>query len=130
MEYLTAEQVLFLHSRLVDETGGTHGVRDLGLLESALARPKATFDAQDLYPDVLAQAAALMESIVLNHPFVDGNKRTGIAATGLFLQRSGRRLTATSEDLEGFALQVAESKLTRDEIAGWLAAHSETAPGE
>ena len=92
---MTVEQVLFLHSRLVEETGGAHGVRDLGLLESAVARPGATFGGEDLYAEVFRKAAALMASLILNHPFVDGNKRTGIAAAALFLARNGCQLMAT-----------------------------------
>jgi death on curing protein len=71
--YLTAEQVLFIHARLISETGGEHSVRDLGLLLSALACPQATFDEQDLYPDLFSKAAALMESLIGNHGFLDGN---------------------------------------------------------
>jgi death-on-curing protein len=82
--YLTAAQVLFIHARLLAETGGAAGIRDLGLLEAAVARPQATFDGQDLYPDRFAKAAALMASLVGNHPIVDGNKRVGITAAGLF----------------------------------------------
>jgi len=86
MNYLTAEQVLFIHARIIEETGGAHGVRDLGLLESAAARPQATFDGEDLYPDLFTKAAALMHALIQNHPFVDGNKRTGTVAAGLFLE--------------------------------------------
>ncbi len=84
MRYLTAEQVLFLHARLIEETGGSHGIRDVGLLQSAVARPRATFEGEDLYPDVCSKAAALMHSLINNHPFVDGNKRTGTAALKSF----------------------------------------------
>jgi death-on-curing protein len=86
MNYLTAEQVLFIHARLIAETGSEHGVLDLGLLQSAVARPQATFDKQDLYPDLFSKTAALLESLIGNHAFVDGNKRTAITAAGLFLR--------------------------------------------
>lgn len=124
MNYLTPEQILFLHARLIEETGGSHGLRDLGLLESAAARPQATYGGQDLYPDLFSKAAALMDSLIHNHPFVDGNKRTGITAAGLFLVRNGYRLDASNPDLEAFTRQVAESKPDITEIAGWLQAHS------
>lgn len=78
---------------MIDKTGGSHGVRDLGLLESAVMRPKATFGGEELYSDVFSKAAALMHSLIRNHPFVDGNKRTGIAAAGLFLAQNGVQLT-------------------------------------
>jgi death-on-curing protein len=103
--YLTAEQVLFIHYRLVSETGGEHGVRDIGLLESAIARPTATFDGQELYTDIFDKAAALMESLVNNHPFIDGNKRTGIACTVLFLRQNGIPFSAKNSDLERFTLR-------------------------
>lgn len=85
MNYLTTAQVLFIHARLVAETGGTPGIRDLGLLEAAVARPQAPFDGEDLYPDLATKAAALMASLVGNHPFVDGSKRAGITDAAIFL---------------------------------------------
>ena len=122
--YLTAEQVLFVHYRLVGETGGEHGVRDLGLLESAVARPQATFDQQELYPDLFEKAAAFMESLINNHPFVDGNQRTGIACAVLFLQQNGISFSAKNADLEKFTLRVASSKAGRSEITTWLKKYS------
>jgi death on curing protein len=122
--YLTAEQVLFVHYRLLDETGGEHGVRDLGLLESAIARPQATFDRQELYPDIFEKAATLMESLINNHPFVDGNKRTGIACAVLFLRQNGVSFSVKNAELEKYTLRVASSKLGQSEIVEWLKNHS------
>ncbi len=124
MNYLGPEQVLFLHARLIEETGGGHGLRDLAQLESAVSRPRATFGGQDLYPDLFAKAAALMDSLIRNHPFVDGNKRTGMAAAALFLVQNGYRLTATNAEVEAFVLRVAKAEPDVAEIAGWLQAHS------
>ena len=124
--YLTAEQVLFIHYRLVSETGGEHGVRDIGLLESAIARPSATFDNQELYTNIFQKAAALMESVINNHPFTDGNKRTGIACAVLFLKQNGIPFSARNSDLERFTLRVASSKIRLSEIAKWLKSHSRT----
>ena len=124
MNYLTAEQVLFLHARLIEETGGSHGVRDVALLESAVARPQATFDGVDLYPDLFCKAADLMESLIRNHPFIDGNKRTGITSAALFLRQNGRYLTAANSELEAFTLYVTESRPDVSEIAAWLETHS------
>lgn len=107
--YLRAEQVLFVHYRLVSETGGEQGVRDLGLLESAVARPRAMFDNQELYKGIFEQAAALMELLINNHPFLDGNKRTGIACAVLFLKQNGIGFSARNSDLEKFTLRVASS---------------------
>lgn len=126
MTYLTTAQVLFIHARLIAETGGAPGIRDLGLLESAVARPQATFDGEDLYPDLATKAAALMASLVGNHPFVDGNKRVGITAAAIFLQRNGQRLTATNEAVEAFTLSVAQGKKSMEEITAWFAGN--TAP--
>jgi death-on-curing protein len=126
MNYLTPEQVLFLHARLIEETGGSHGLRDLGRLESATAHPQAADGGQDLVPDVFSKAAALMDSLVHDHPFVDGNKRTGITAAALFLVRNGYRLTTTNPELEAFTRRVAEARPDIAEIADWLQAHSDT----
>lgn len=108
----------------MDETGGMHGVRDLGLLKSALARPQATFGGLDLYPDIFHQAAALMESLVSNHPFLDGNKRTAITATALFLKRNGLRLKASQKDLVKFTMDQALKKNPPEKAATWLENHS------
>lgn len=124
MTYLTAAQVLFIHARLLAETGGAPGVRDLGLLETAVARPQATFDSTDPYPDLFSKAAALIASLLDNHPFVDGNKRAGITAAAIFLQRNGARLTASNHEVEAFALSVAQGRLTVSEIAAWFAHHT------
>ena len=124
IRYLTVPQILFIHARLLAETGGSGGLRDLKLLEAAVARPQVTFDQQELYPDLFHKAAALMSSIINNHPFVDGNKRVGITAAALFLRQNGLRLTATNPDLEAFTLRVASSRVDLDEIAAWLQANS------
>ena len=118
--FLTAQQILFIHARLIVTTGGEYGVRDLGLLESAAARPRAVFDGKELYPDLFQKAAALMESLAQNHPFVDGNKRTAITASALFLQQNGRCLQTTSEALEQFTLLVVNERPSLDEIASWF----------
>jgi death on curing protein len=126
--FLTPEQVLFIHARLVSETGGSHGVRDIGLLESAVARPQATFDGQDLYPDLFTKAAALLESLIGNHPYVDGNKRNGITAAGLFLRINDFRLTASDSQLEDFTLKCAQGFISFKQMAAWLRDHSEKIP--
>ena len=123
MNYLTAEQILFLHARLVAETGGLHGVRDLSMLESAAARPKATFGEKDLYPDIFTKAAALLDSLINNHPFVGGNKRTGIAAAALFLRRNGYHLKAEAVELENFTLSVAIEHPDPQITTSWLKEH-------
>jgi death on curing protein len=126
--YLTTEQVLFILARLISETGGVHGVRDLGLLLSAVARPQATFDGEELYPDLFLKAAALLESLVGNHAFVNGNKRAAITSTGLFLRINGYRLTADNQPLETFVLQCAQRLVSLEQMAVWLKRHSADGP--
>jgi death-on-curing protein len=125
MNYLTAEQVLFIHSRLIIETGGEYGILDLGLLQSAVARPQATFDGQELYPNLFKKAAALLESLIGNHAFLDGNKRTAITAAGLFFRLNGYHLTAQNKPLEEFTLECAQRRVNLEQMAVWLENYSE-----
>ena len=125
MEYLTVAEVLLLHARLIQLTGGSSGVRDMGLLESALYRPQATFGQEELYPDLWSKAAALMQSLIQNHPFVDGNKRTGLTATGIFLELNGQVLAAGREETLDFIRRVILEKIDLQEIAIWLEARSQ-----
>jgi death-on-curing protein len=124
VEYLTLEEALLLHARLIQRTGGSGGVRDAGLLDSALARPQATFGGEDLHPGLWHKAAALMHSLIKNHPFVDGNKRTALAATGLFLELNGYALTATNEEVLDFARQAAVGEIDVESMAAWLENHN------
>ncbi len=126
-QYLTPEQVLFLHSRLIAETGGGHGIRDLGMLLSALGRPQATFDEKELYQDLFTKAAALMDSLVRNHPFVDGNKRTAITASALFLRINGFQLVVENIEMVRFTLACAQSQLSLEEIRDWFNQYSTSA---
>jgi death-on-curing protein len=119
-EYLSVEQVLALHRELVHEFGGSAGWRDRGALESAVARPAMTFGGEDLYVDLAAKAAALMHSLVLNHPFIDGNKRVGVAAAELFLEYNHQIIEATDEELEAITLSVAEGQLEVEALAIWI----------
>jgi death on curing protein len=120
VKYLSSEQVLFIHSRIIDATGGAHGIRDIGLLQSAVARPRATFQGKDLYRDVFSKAAALMESISQNHAFIDGNKRTAISSAAIFLQLNGYNLEADQKEVVIFAVSVATGKSRFEEIMEWL----------
>ena len=118
--YLSVEQVLAVHQELVGQFGGASGVRDRGALESAVARPAMTFGGEDLYEDLAAKAAALMHSLVLNHPFVDGNKRIGVAAAEFFLEGNASILDAPDEALERLTLAVAEGKVAVEALAIWF----------
>ncbi len=125
IQYLSAEQILFIHTRLIEESGGEQGIRDLGLLRSAAARPRATYDQTDLYPNIYFKAAALFDSLVNNHPFVDGNKRTGIASTVLFLQINGFSFHTSQDEMVAFTRSVAQGAETIESISHWIGRHTE-----
>ena len=125
MNYLTVQQVLFIHARVVKETGGAGGLRDLGALQSAVERPRLSYGSEDLYPDPFTKAAALLESLVGNHPFVDGNKRAGIVATALFLWLNRQRLVASNDEVEAFVVTVARGTADLATMAAWLSKHAE-----
>ena len=120
MIYLSSAAVLYLHEQLIEAFGGAAGIRDEGALESALARPRASFAGQPLYPTLFEKAAALFESLCVNHPFVDGNKRVAYAGTGLFLELNGWRLQADTEDAVAFTLEVAAGKQGKEELRVWI----------
>lgn len=118
--YLSVAQVVAIHRLQLEQFGGSNGIRDRGLLESAVMRPQMTFDGDDLYPDVPAKAAALLHSLVQNRPFVDGNKRVGAHALVLFLVANEHDLEATSPELVDMTLAVARGELGVEEIGIWV----------
>jgi len=120
VRYLSLAEVLELHRRIIEQTGGAGGLRDLGALESALAQPAATFDAYDLYPTLSDKAAALGFSLIQNHPFVDGNKRVGHAALDAMLMLNGAELHASVDEAEPTILAVAGGQLDRPGFADWV----------
>jgi death on curing protein len=120
MRFLTLIEVLELHRRVIEQSGGAFGIRDIGLLESAIAQPQMTFGGEDLYPSLLEKAAALGFSIIMNHPFVDGNKRTGHAATETFLVLNGMQINASVDEQERVVLAIASSGLGREAFVKWL----------
>jgi death-on-curing protein len=117
MRYLSLGEVVDLHQALLEQTGGATGIRDLGMLESALAQPRATFGGTDLHPTLIAKAAALGFSLALNHPFVDGNKRVAHAAMEVFLVLNGLELSGAVDEQERLMLDLAAGRLTRDELS-------------
>lgn len=123
-QYLSAETILVLHSEIVDATGGSHGVRDIGLLAAIADKPKATFGGNDLYPDFFIKAAVYLESIVNYHVFIDGNKRTGITVCVRFLYQNGYNLSATNKEIEEFVLSIAAEKIEISIIVTWLKKHT------
>jgi len=121
--YLSLAEVLKLHDSIISETGGSHGLRDLGLLESALGQPQQTFGGEDLYPTLAAKATALGFSLIKNHPFVDGNKRVGHAALEAMLMLNGVELSASVDGSESEVLAVASGARTREEFQAWVEGH-------
>ncbi len=123
IRYLTLVEVLNLHRQIIQQSGGALGVRDLGALESALAQPRMTFGGEDLYPMLADKAAALGFSIIMNHPFVDGNKRTGHAAMETFLVLNGMEISASVDEQEQVILALASGNSERESFVEWLKKH-------
>ena len=123
MRYVTLGEVVELHRRLLQATGGASGIRDFGALESAVAQPKATFGGGDLYSTLADKAAALCLALVQSHPFIDGNKRVGHAAMETFLVLNGREIDASIDAQERLILDLASGRLDRNELSDWLLRH-------
>lgn len=117
------QDVISIHKVLIDQFGGRHGVRDLYLLESAIARPNSTFDGTDLYETIEEKASAIIESILINHPFVDGNKRIGYVMMRLMLLNTGKDIVASENDKYEFVISVASGKLKFEGILDWVILH-------
>jgi death-on-curing protein len=120
MKYLTVEQVLTIHARSIVQFGGDAGVRDLGMVESAVAQPRARFGGKYLYRTLADKAAALAFSLVMNHPFADGIKRTGYGAMMRFLSRNGPTIAGPQAEQELVFLQLAAGELDREEFVAWV----------
>ena len=119
--FLTLDEVLEIHEQQIERYGGSHGVRDTGALESALAMPQATFDGEYLHPTIVAMAAAYLFHITQNHPFLDGNKRTGANAAITFLLLNNVEPTFSEDQLVEVVLGVAQGQVGKDEIARFFA---------
>ena len=123
MRYLTLGEVLALHRRILAESGGRPGLRDLGAIASALTQPKVSVGGEDAYPSLMDKAAALGYSLIRNHGFIDGNKRIAHAAMEVFLVMNGMELRASVDDQERFMLALATGEVSREPLAQWLRAH-------
>lgn len=119
-KFLSVDNVLLLHADQIDSFGGSQGVRDEGLLESALAQPQATFGGELLHPTIHDQAAAYFYHLAMNHPFIDGNKRTAFAAMDSFLRLNSYALNLTDEQAYNLVMQVAQGNMNKGELAAFL----------
>ena len=120
MRFLTLGEVLALHRRILAESGGTSGVRDLGAIASALSQPKVSVGGQDAYPTLIEKAAALAYSLIRNHGFLDGNKRIAHAAMEVFLVMNDMEISASVDEQERFMLSLAAGEVSREALADWL----------
>jgi death-on-curing protein len=120
MHYLSVEEIVTLHAKIVAQSGGILGLRDRGALESVVAQPEMTFDGDDLYQTMAEKAAALGHSLIQNHPFLDGNKRVGHAAMEVFLVLNGYEISAPVDEQEQIILTVAIGGMSRAEFGEWL----------
>ncbi|MBD1916598.1 MULTISPECIES: type II toxin-antitoxin system death-on-curing family toxin [Cyanophyceae] len=127
-KFLDVEAVLRLHARQIERFGGTEGVRDAGLLDSALAQPQVTFGGELLHPTLAEQAAAYLYHLSNNHPFVDGNRRTAFAVMDTFLRVNGKRLLLTNDDAYDLVMQVAKGQIDKPTLASLIAAAVQSMP--
>ena len=123
---ITKEIILRLHELSIKEYGGSHGLRDEDLMESAVARPYQTFGGDDLYPTPFEKAAAIAESVIINHPFVDGNKRTGFLAMLAVLDEADIVLTAQKNEIYSFVIDISTGSKSFEEIVEWVKKNTKT----
>ncbi len=120
---LSKEQILMLHSQLIEATGGSDGIRDEGMLESAISNPFQSFGGEELYPSIQSKAAQLCYGLVKNHPMIDGNKRIGTHAMFVFLTLNGYELQYTQSELSDTILSVAAGNLGANDLLKWIIEH-------
>ena len=123
---ISLDEVMKLHNKSIQDYGGSYGTRDINLLESAVARPYQSFGDVEFYPTPFEKAAAIIESIVKNHPFIDGNKRTGFLAGFTLLYRSKIKINANQEETYQFVIDVASSVISFEGIVIWLQQHTQS----
>jgi death-on-curing protein len=124
IKYLSIEEILRLNFQVIEDYGGSHGVRDEERIYSIANAPMQIVFNEEKYPDLITKAAVYLRNIVSNHPFIDGNKRTYITSSGVFLQRNGCRLNANPKELEDFVVSIATEHLEIATIAVWLKSHT------
>jgi death-on-curing protein len=117
---ISLEQVIKIQDILIDKFGGAKGIRDLAQLESALSRPYQTFGGIELHENQFHKAAAIIQSLLINHPFIDGNKRIGFVVMRLILLEKGWEINATQDEKYSFVINIASGKMEFNEIANWI----------
>ncbi len=123
MIWITKEQILYLHSELINYTGGLDGLRDDNLLQSALLSPIQTYDSKELFPTLIDKAARLAYGLTQNHPFIDGNKRIGAHAMLVVLALNGISLSYSQEELSDTFKKLADNKISFSELRKWIISH-------
>jgi death-on-curing protein len=123
IQYLAEEEILLAHFKLIERYGGSHGVRDIERVKSVATAPSQEVFGAEQYPDIFQKAAVYTRNIIGDHPFTDGNKRTGITVAVIFLQRNGENFSAKQGEIEDFAVRVATDRLDVKVIAEWLRRH-------
>ncbi|MBM3967168.1 MAG: type II toxin-antitoxin system death-on-curing family toxin [Planctomycetes bacterium] len=123
MLFLTLDDIIESHQNQIDTYGGSHGIRDIGLLESAIAQPEASFGGQYLHADIFEMAAAYIYQLVMNHPFVDGNKRVGLETALIFLEINNENFKASDEELVDLVLKTTAGQVGKREIADFFRSH-------
>lgn len=121
---LSVDLVYFVHVKIIEDAGGKQGIRDFALLHSALERCKASFGGQDLYPRILEKGAALWHSLTMNHPFLDGNKRTAFAILWRFLEDNGVLIQASQQEIVDICISIDNDHLELSQIVAWLESHT------
>lgn len=119
-KYLLFDEVIAIHDSMIELYGGSFGIRDIGLIQSAISRPQASFGGVDLYPTIFDKAAALFHSLMFNHAFLDGNKRTTMTTTARFLAINGYSVAVTQKEFVEFPIRVENKHLSLEKIASWL----------
>jgi death on curing protein len=117
---IDVDEVIRIHNILIDEFGGSKGIRDIKLLDSAINRPFQTFDKKDLYPSPVEKSAAIFESIIINHPFIDGNKRIAYLLMRLVLLQYNLDINANQDEKYDFVIKAAKGELNYESIKNWI----------
>jgi death on curing protein len=120
---LSIENIIIFHEKIIKETGGSPGVRDIGLIESAISRPFITYDGRDLYPSIIEKIAVIAHSLIGNHGFIDGNKRIGVAVLLILIKMNNISISYTQQELIDLGLKTAEGIMKEKDILNWIETH-------